>query len=175
VIDVEHDTDWTRDRDKLGEEVPAALDAIDEIVERAPALAVRRDGVRAQIDDYGVLTLDLPLGSGDAFWLHLGDGWDRLLWIAAAGRNEEWVWDERMSPAFIEAVVNGRANRETSTKLGERMSVIWRWTDADGVEHAQRDSHIGSRPTFLPRLRLRPGAVRKKVDRIDPLPPALGD
>ena len=142
MVAVEHEEDWTRDAAELEDDVRDAFGALTEIVRAAPEGAIRAGGVRARFDRCGVLEFHLPLASGDAFWIYLGDSWTRLVWVCGADErsNVEWVWDERWSAAFVAAVVAGRVTRRVTVSVGRPRRrrrhefERWYWTGADGIE-----------------------------------------
>lgn len=83
----------------------AVLDYLDVLAVREPPLPAEE--VLARIDEYGVVTATVPLGARAELHLQAGDGWDRVLWTAPAGRVYEWTWREAQSPRDLDALLDG--------------------------------------------------------------------
>jgi hypothetical protein len=129
-------------RDYVGWEATDALDPEAESVlsflERL-ATSVHLSSVGeivALIDEYGVVTADVPVGTTTQFFLQAGDGWDRVLWTCPSGRIYEWTWHERKTPEELEALLGGRGVERTTLfrqrRIGVRLVVESRTLATDG-------------------------------------------
>jgi hypothetical protein len=106
---------WAPD-DPLDPEAESVLGFLDQVSTKGILEEVGE--VVARIDEYGVVYVDVPVGTASLF-LQAGDGWDRVIWTTPSGRAYEWRWDLVRGPTQVSALVDGQGV-ERLTYLGRR-------------------------------------------------------
>lgn len=136
---VTHDDPWTEDFELLDDEAQEALALLQSLGE-PPFAALIAGPIHVRVGAYGVVTSTITRSAGELY-LHVGDGWSRVLWRRHAGTACEWTWQTATTPALVQALLQDRA-QERRLMLGRRvLASEYVYRDASGEERRTQTPH----------------------------------